>query len=64
MVGYHCVGELINKLLDLRLLELYYLCRFHWNVNVLDRFYRMIGDIGIDLGTANTLVYLRDLGYY
>ena len=30
---------------------------------MLDRFYRMMGsDIGIDLGTANTLVYLRDHG--
>lgn len=28
-----------------------------------DRFYKMVGsDIGIDLGTANTLVYLRDHG--
>lgn len=30
---------------------------------MLDRFYKMVGsDIGIDLGTANTLVYLRDHG--
>lgn len=30
---------------------------------MLDRFYKMMGsDIGIDLGTANTLVYLRDHG--
>ncbi|HEY9585903.1 MAG TPA: rod shape-determining protein, partial [Candidatus Paceibacterota bacterium] len=30
---------------------------------MLDRFYKMGGnDIGIDLGTANTLVYLRDHG--
>ena len=30
---------------------------------MLERFYKIVGnDIGIDLGTANTLVYLRDHG--